>query len=415
MNKKIKLSVVLCLIVTLVFFNTISVCADSVGATITNKVTNTLSDLINPLTEKLASFKIEDVTNAVNNFTDMLTHWSREYVGKLNLLEIIVGYGDGRFGPEDTLKVDEFLKMTLRAMGNKVEEGTDYWAEPYINLAREERIIDENEFTDYRRPILREEASKIIVKAILKEEEVPIPNHTSYVRLRLPDYQNIGDNYKQHVLYSYALGIFNGVADGRFLPKKTLTRGEGSAIVMRYLDKSMRNPMKPDESETVVVSNTYNGLTYEIYPPSKPEVIDVIRVMKESMNKSKGYPVLSYNAADEAIFFDFYKSKAAYEESSIFTDCGIYIRMAEWELNDYDVTIFKPEATKELHRDVFIELFNHLFGKEAEKVIKDFDEYLEQANHVGEKIKKYKLNNRDVWFTKFEGSKTFGVSIGFQN
>lgn len=354
-------------------------------------------------------------TQLKDQYQDITGHWSREYVHKLTQMEIVSGYGDGRFGPEDTLKVDEFLKMTLRAMRHKVEEGATYWAEPYIELAKKETIIDENEFTDYRRPILREEAARIIIKAILKEEEAPIPNHTSYIRLRLPDYKNVGDEYKQHVLYSYALGIFNGVADGSFLPKKTLTRGEGSAIVMRYLDKSMRNPMRPKEDEMVVVIDTYDGKTYEIYPPSKPEIIDVIEVMNESMKKSKGYPLLTYNAADEAIFLTLYDNKEAFEESSIFSSCSFKIRMAEWELYDYDVTVFNPEATKKLHRDVFVELFNHLFGKEAERAIKDFDEYLEQANHVGEKMKKYKLNNRDVWFSKFEGSKTFGVSIGFQN
>ena len=34
--------------------------------------------------------------------------------------------------------------MTLRAMGHKVEEGATYWAEPYIELAKKETIIDEN-------------------------------------------------------------------------------------------------------------------------------------------------------------------------------------------------------------------------------------------------------------------------------
>ncbi|HHV97058.1 MAG TPA: S-layer homology domain-containing protein, partial [Clostridiaceae bacterium] len=100
-------------------------------------------------------------------YKDIAGHWSREYVHKLTQMEIVSGYGDGRFGPEDTLKVDEFLKMTLRAMGHKVEEGIKYWAEPYIELAKKVEIIDENEFTDYRRPILREEAARIIVKAAL--------------------------------------------------------------------------------------------------------------------------------------------------------------------------------------------------------------------------------------------------------
>ncbi len=345
-------------------------------------------------------------------YKDITGHWSREYVHKLTQMGIVSGYGDGRFGPDDTLKVDEFIKMTLRAMGYKVEEGTKYWAEPYIELAKKVEIIDENEFTDYRRPILREEAARIIVKAALKEEEAPIPNHVSYVRRKLPDYNNIGDEYKQYVIYSYALGIFNGVADGSFLPKKTLTRGEGSAVIIRYLDKSMRNPTRPKDSEVLVVSNTYDGVTYEIYPLTKPEVINVIKFMQKNMSKSKGFPSLTYNPTDEIIFFDFYKSKDSYEESTIFTDCTLLIRMAEWDLNNYYINVFEPQSTKELHRDVFIELFNYLFGKDAEKVINDFDEYLELGKKTLEaKSKTYTLDNRNVRFIKPESDNGFCVKI----
>lgn len=347
-----------------------------------------------------------------DQYMDIVGHWSMEYVHKLTQMEIVSGYGDGRFGPEDTLKVDEFLKMTLRAMGHKVEEGITYWAEPYIALAKKVAIIEENEFTDYRRPILREEAARIIVKAALKEEEAPIPNHTSYVRLRLPDYKDVGDEYKQYVLYSYALGIFNGVADGSFLPKKTLTRGEGSAIIMRYLDKSMRRPLRPKDSEIVVVSNTYDGLTYEIYPPSKTEVMDVIKLMQNSMSKSKGFTSLAYNFTDQAIYFDFYKSKEAYSESTIFTDCSLIIRMAEWELKNYDIVVYKPEITRELHRDIFIDIFTHLFGKDAEKLIKDFDEYLELgAKSIKLEKKTYILSNREVFFLKPEYDDGFSLTI----
>ncbi|NLC67955.1 MAG: S-layer homology domain-containing protein [Clostridiaceae bacterium] len=312
----------------------------------------------------------------VDEFTDTHEHWSREYVNRLAQLEIIAGYPDGRFGPEDTLKVDEFLKMTLRAIGHKVEEGMDYWAESYIKLAKDEGIIGENEFTDYRRPIRREEAAVIIVKAALKIEDAPIPNHTSYAKRRIPDYYDIGDEYKQEVLYAYSMGFITGAGDGAFLPKKTLTRGEGAAIIMRYLDKSMRRPMRPEDSEIVIVSNTFNGLTYEIYQPSKPEVIDVIRLMQSNMSKSKGFASLAYNSTDEVIFFDFYISKEGYEESTIFTDCSLIIRMAEWDLDNYFFIVSNPENTKELHRDVFVDMFKHPFGKDAEKVINDFDYFI---------------------------------------
>jgi len=423
MKKIVKSIVILALIMSLALSNASYAESGNKGiindeiisgnVTIAERLTEeSISEIENPVIQKLADITSQDVNNAVNKFSDMASHWSREYVGKLALLEIIAGYPDGRFGPEDTLKVDEFLKKTLRAMGHKVEEGVNYWAEPYIKLAKEEGIIEENEYTDYRRPIRREEAARIIIKALLKYEEAPIPNHVSYAKQRIPDYEDIGDEYKQEVLYAYSMGIITGTGGNVFMPKKTLTRGEGSAIIMRFLDKSMRKPLRPADSEIATITTTYNQLTYDIYPPSKPEVIDMIRLMQSNMSKSKGYPLLGYNVTDDAIYIKFYKSKESFEESSIFIDCIFTIRMAEWELQNYEIVVSKPENTKELHRDVFVEFFTYIFGKDAERVIKDFDEFIELSiKGIGGVSKRYTLNNREVWFTKNENNSRFSLTI----
>ncbi len=365
------------------------------------------------LREKLLNTTQEELNETIEKFPDIKLHWSRDCVAKLALLDIVSGYANGNFGPENVLRFDEFLKMTLRSMGYKVEEGSRYWAEPYINLAKELKLIDEKESIDYKKEILREEAAKIIVKAALKEEEAPIPNHTSYAKLRIPDYYTIGDEYKQEVLYAYSMGLITGIGDRSFMPKETLTRGEGSTIVMRYLDKSLRKPLRPDESETVMIYTTYKNLEYEIYPPLKPEVIEVIKSLKESMSKSKGFSRIGYNPTEELIFFDYYENKEAYEQSTIFNDCSISIRMAEWELSGYDVDIFDAIATKELHREVIVDLINSLLKDKAETVIKDFDYMIELAmKKQGIPYQKeYKLNGRRVIISKHNSDNSFGLAI----
>ena len=364
------------------------------------------------LREKLLNTTQEELNEAIEKFPDIKLHWSRDCVAKLALLDIVSGYANGNFGPENVLRFDEFLKMTLRSMGYKVEEGSRYWAEPYINLAKELKLIDEKESIDYKKEILREEAAKIIVKAALKEEEAPIPNHTSYAKLRIPDYYTIGDEYKQEVLYAYSMGLITGIGDRSFMPKETLTRGEGSTIVMRYLDKSLRKPLRPDESETVMIYDKWDNKTFEIYPPSKPEVIDVIRVLKENMNKSNGYVDLAYNPVDELVIMDFYNNKEDYDKGSIFNDCSISIRMAEWELNDYDIIVYEPENTKELYMDMIMRLFVYLFEKDSDKLINDFNEFIQIGiKNKEEKRKEYILNDREMFFLKPENDKGFSLSI----
>ena len=365
------------------------------------------------LREKLLNTTQEELNEAIEKFPDIKLHWSRDCVAKLTLLDIVSGYANGNFGPENVLRFDEFLKMTLRSMGYKVEEGSSYWAEPYIKLAKELKLIDEKEFIDYKKEILREEAAKIIVKAALKEEEAPIPNHTSYAKLRIPDYYTIGDEYKQEVLYAYSMGLITGIGNRSFMPKEKLTRGEGSTIVMRYLDKSLRKPLRPNESETVMIYDKWDNKTFEIYPPSKPEVIDVIRVLKENMNKSDGYVDLAYNPVDELVIMDFYNNKEDYDKGSIFNDCSISIRMAEWELNGYDVDIFDAITTMELHREVIVDLIDFLLKDKAETVIKDLDYMIELAMEKQgiPYQKEYKLNGRRVIISKHNSDDSFGLAI----
>lgn len=49
-------------------------------------------------------------------FTDVpIGHWANTYVGKAVELGIVSGYGDGRFGPSDTVTYEQALTMIVRA------------------------------------------------------------------------------------------------------------------------------------------------------------------------------------------------------------------------------------------------------------------------------------------------------------
>lgn len=59
----------------------------------------------------------ENLTTA-NTFTDVpMSHWANAYIAKAASLGIIGGYGDGKFGPEDTVAYEQALAMIIRALG----------------------------------------------------------------------------------------------------------------------------------------------------------------------------------------------------------------------------------------------------------------------------------------------------------
>ena len=52
-----------------------------------------------------------------DNFTDVpTTHWANKYIAKASELGFISGYGNGKFGPEDTVTYAQAITMVVRAM-----------------------------------------------------------------------------------------------------------------------------------------------------------------------------------------------------------------------------------------------------------------------------------------------------------
>jgi hypothetical protein len=179
-------------------------------------------------------------------------HWAKAHINQLVDRGIIAGYPDGTFKPDNTVETDAFIKMVVCALGYSFENGLDYWALPYINKAKDLKLIDGTEFNTYRRAITREEAAKVIVNALATLEELPKDEQINKYITKVPDYSKIGTSYKKVALHAYATGLITGDPKGAFNPKNNLSRAEAATVIMRLLDASLRKPINIDEQ----LSNT---------------------------------------------------------------------------------------------------------------------------------------------------------------
>jgi hypothetical protein len=190
---------------------------------------------------------VTNIKATITRLTDLIVngipHWAKPYIDKLTEIGIIAGYPDGTFRPNNNVEVDAYIKMVVCGLGNKLDNGKDYWASPYIEKAIELKLIDTNEFNTYRRIITREEAAKVIVNALATKEQLPSEEEINKYITKVPDYLKIADKYKKHVLYAYAIGMITGDSKGNFNPKNNLTRAEAATIIMKLLDKSLRKPI----------------------------------------------------------------------------------------------------------------------------------------------------------------------------
>lgn len=113
-----------------------------------------------------------------NPFTDVsINHWAYNYILHCNALELIDGYEDASFKPNENVSLAEALKICLSAIGynNPITENSENWYEPWIDLAYEYGLI-ETKYVDPYRATSRLDAA-IWVKRTIK---LPICYVTGY-------------------------------------------------------------------------------------------------------------------------------------------------------------------------------------------------------------------------------------------
>lgn len=376
---------------------------------------------IKPLLEKLASLTQKDIDSSIDSFTDVRNNWSKQYVGKLTQLEIISGYGNGKFGPQYSLRINEFIKMIVLAMGFTPERGIgSKWAEPYINIAINKGIIGKNEFPDYTKEIKRQEMAKILYLAAMKKEAAPDSNLDDIIRMNIRDFSDIDDIYAQDVISCYRLGLLRGTPEYFFQPKKTLTRAEGCVVIINYLDVTARNPFTKNDNYAIVLNNyarerelvgddtgdNGKGVTYTLCRPDRKEEMKVANVLKDSLSKSKGYGFVMYNETEYLITSSFYESGQRFYEDLYEMHIGLTIYMRDDDPVTYAINVSRPNKAKELHWDVAVEFLKAIFDKDAQKAIAEFDKRLD-ASIKGIELKEewITVNNKPVRLgaTGYEG------------
>ncbi|WP_129723524.1 S-layer homology domain-containing protein [Xylanivirga thermophila] len=195
-------------------------------------------------------------------FTDVKeSDWFYKDVMELTKRGLISGYPDKTFKPNAQIHVDEFTKILISSVDANIEPSKGgYWANNYIEKAKELSIIQNGEFQNYTRYITRGEMARMIVRAGAgtsakgKGINLDVPeNYKEYSSL-ITDYLTLNSESQDVALKVFTSGIISGFPDGSFGFNKNATRAEASAIMMRFLDKDRRKI--PELPKTVDFSNT---------------------------------------------------------------------------------------------------------------------------------------------------------------
>lgn len=359
------------------------------------------------------------------------SHWAKPYIDPLSTLEIINGYPDGTFKPLANVKINEFITMTVKALGYRFESMSGDWAKPYIDKAIELGLILDREFTSYTANITREQMASIIVNAVALSESRPSSTMDLYVRNETKDYYLVSDYYKQNIIDSFKYGIITGYADHTFKPKNFSNRAEASTVISKLLNKSQRKPfVKTDVKYTMVPTSYLDDVGNEIYTQTalyaplyngKPvnEVVEFAELLGQVHDLGKGYIDYRYDPIAQLIGSSGYGSKADKEyiyslspyeimqQITSYSDFSIAVEMNKIGLmyGPYTINIDKRIAIAEKYPqysmyiierygDQFKPMFQFFFGTEYDKA---WNLFIKGLNHKSSVVREnVTLNGRTL-------------------
>lgn len=205
-----------------------------------------------------------NVVKADETFTDLSSvSWAEEAIYFLNEREIINGYGNGRFKPNDKITREQAALMLVRELyPNETSattlEFTDVDADSiYYNAIAV--AVDHGLFEGYpdgtfkpKDPITRAATAKVLALAYnLKGTEA------QFIDLNKAPWA------AEYIKALASNNIVNGYEDRTFRPNNTITRAEFSLSLARILDERFKPSTKPTDKKDNSTKSPIFGLTEE--------------------------------------------------------------------------------------------------------------------------------------------------------
>lgn len=165
----------------------------------------------------------------------------------------IDGYGDGRFGPDDTLEAAQLLKIAgLTFYPEEIDpaEKGALWGDRFYDAAVEHGIITEDFLAreEAYLPISRYRVAVIIERILTLVMNETVETETG-IASRIGDWDSVPGEYRDAVAAVYSAGIIGGCdSAGSFRGGDSLTRAQTAQIILRMVMPDQRLGAEPDSA-----------------------------------------------------------------------------------------------------------------------------------------------------------------------
>ena len=170
-----------------------------------------------------------------HTLTDIIDHWAEAYIKTLIEKGAITGYPDQTFKPNNNITRAEFASVLVKAFeletktGKVFNDTAEHWAKDVIATANAYDIIKgyNDEKFGPNDAITREQMALMIVRAVKLDQ---VEKETSFT-----DSAGISDWAKEGVAAAVKNGIINGYPDNTFRPQGNATRAEAATVIIKAL------------------------------------------------------------------------------------------------------------------------------------------------------------------------------------
>ncbi|KDR94664.1 Chitodextrinase [Peptoclostridium litorale DSM 5388] len=187
---------------------------------------------------ELEHFSYYAVVERDVELSDVSGHWAKDYIFSMACKDIVSGYEDGSFRPENSVTRAEFAKLIVEEMELEIEspsgrfsDSNGHWAEGFIETAYKNGILSGYEDGTVRpdEKITRAEMAVMISRATGEDSDGKSVNFKD---------EGIIPNWaKSGVEKAAKQGLMKGDPNMNFNPGSSTTRAQAATVIYRLFNK----------------------------------------------------------------------------------------------------------------------------------------------------------------------------------
>ena len=175
-------------------------------------------------------------------------HWAKPYIDRWSDSGILKGYPDGKFHPDDPVTRGQLSAILYSILGVEPVEGYSYpdlaktaWYYDAVTAMNYYHVaLNTNLSMKPDQPLSREEAIYMIASGFRRADLSR--DRMRYSGKAPSDYAQVSDQFTEAVSTMLRLGHVRGGADGRLMPKDTVTRAQVITIINSMFDLYITQP-----------------------------------------------------------------------------------------------------------------------------------------------------------------------------